>query len=303
MTGIGLGLRARSNASTMAAGGPGSRRVAAGARGAIRRQRGGNHRPAASPQDEIVVDVAERPAFSELEWAASWPPPPAGGGLEPPRNDADLGSGYARNIGKPIQPGPLGNWGWSEVVPVDENVAAPSSGRSCPETEPVSVRLRLVEDACRLVVHGGSRAPSDESIRGLCRLVLLCETGSMKMRRADDDEVATTKPLRIAGRKATTYEGGVREPFGACWPGRTRSALKSDAVLSMLDVFPTVSKLTGGAPPADKPLDGVDIWPVCTGDKKNIERDVLLYFDNWDLQCARWNHWKLHVAWHNSGAG
>jgi hypothetical protein len=27
---------------------------------------------------------------------------------------------------------------------------------------------------------------------------------------------------------------------------------------------------------------------------------ALLYFDNWDLQCARWNGWKLQVARHNS---
>ena len=69
----------------------------------------------------------------------------------------------------------------------------------------------------------------------------------------------------------------------------------------MMDIFPTVAKLCGGALPA-KPLDGIDIWPLLHGDKQSIERPPLLYFDNWDLQCARSMNWKLHVARHNTAA-
>jgi arylsulfatase A len=106
-------------------------------------------------------------------------------------------------------------------------------------------------------------------------------------------------PGKLRGRKTTTYEGGVREPFIARWTGKIPPGQESNAVTSMLDVFPTVAKLIGGTLP-DKPLDGIDIWPLLTGAKKSIDRDALLYFDNWDLQCARWNEWKLHVARHNS---
>lgn len=106
-------------------------------------------------------------------------------------------------------------------------------------------------------------------------------------------------PGKLRGRKTTTYEGGVREPFIARWPGRIPAGQVSDAVASMLDVFPTVTRQIGGSLPS-RPLDGIDIWPLLTGEKKSIEREALLYFDNWDLQCARWNQWKLHVARHNS---
>jgi arylsulfatase A len=106
-------------------------------------------------------------------------------------------------------------------------------------------------------------------------------------------------PGKLRGRKTTTYEGGVREPFLARWPGHIPAGRVSDAVASMLDVFPTITRLTGGALP-EKPLDGIDIWPILSGAQAAIERDVLLYFDNWDVQCARWNQWKLHVARHNS---
>jgi arylsulfatase A len=108
-------------------------------------------------------------------------------------------------------------------------------------------------------------------------------------------------PGKLRGRKNTTYEGGVREPFIARWPGRIRKAQVSDALASMLDILPTVARLCGLALPS-KPVDGIDIWPLLSGEKRSIERAPLLYFDNWDLQCARWMNWKLHIARHNTAA-
>jgi arylsulfatase A len=108
-------------------------------------------------------------------------------------------------------------------------------------------------------------------------------------------------PGKLRGRKNTTYEGGVREPFIAAWPGKIRANRVCDGLASMLDIFPTVARLCGAALPA-KPLDGIDMWPLLTGQEASIDREVLLYFDGWDLQCARWNSWKLHVARHNTAA-
>ena len=106
-------------------------------------------------------------------------------------------------------------------------------------------------------------------------------------------------PGKLRGRKNTTYEGGVREPFLARWTGAIPTGRTSNALASMMDIFPTVARLSG-APLPDKPLDGIDIWPLLNGQKDSIERAPLLYFDNWDLQCARWMNWKLHIARHNT---
>ena len=108
-------------------------------------------------------------------------------------------------------------------------------------------------------------------------------------------------PGKLRGRKNTTYEGGVREPFIARWSGRIPGGRTSDALVSLMDVFPTVAGLCGAARPA-KPLDGIDIRPLLEGSRQSIERAPLLYFDNWDLQCARWMNWKLHIARHNTAA-
>ncbi|HME08608.1 MAG TPA: sulfatase [Bryobacteraceae bacterium] len=108
-------------------------------------------------------------------------------------------------------------------------------------------------------------------------------------------------PGKLRGRKNTTYEGGVREPFIAVWPGTIPKGRVCNGLASMLDIFPTVSALCGAALPP-KPLDGINIWPLLTGKQESIDREVLLYFDSWDLQCARWKSWKLHIARHNTAA-
>ena len=91
------------------------------------------------------------------------------------------------------------------------------------------------------------------------------------------------------------------EPFIAAWPGKILANRVCDGLASMLDIFPTVTRLCGAALSA-KPLDGIDILPLLTGQKASIDREILLYFDGWDLQCARWMNWKLHVARHNTAA-
>ncbi|MDX1984149.1 MAG: sulfatase [Bryobacteraceae bacterium] len=106
-------------------------------------------------------------------------------------------------------------------------------------------------------------------------------------------------PGGLRGRKGTTYEGGVREPFLARMPGRIPAGKVCSGLASTMDVLPTVAKFCG-AEPGPRPLDGIDIWPLLSGRQAAIEREILLYFDNLYLQCARWGNYKLHIARYNS---
>src|SRR5581483_11810328 len=78
-------------------------------------------------------------------------------------------------------------------------------------------------------------------------------------------------PGKLRGRKNTTYEGGVREPFIARWTGKIRGGRVCQGLASMMDVFPTVTRLCHGRMPA-KPLDGIDIWPLLTCQRDSIDR-------------------------------
>jgi len=138
-----------------------------------------------------------------------------------------------------------------------------------------------------------------EILQTLQRNVLARNT--LVMFSSDNGPWYQGSPGKLRGRKNTTYEGGIREPFLARWTGAIPAGRTSHALASMMDVFPTLARLCGARLPA-KPLDGIDIWPLLHGEKQSIERPPLLYFDNWDLQCARWMNWKLHLARHNTGA-
>ncbi|KAM6174778.1 arylsulfatase G [Erethizon dorsatum] len=62
--------------------------------------------------------------------------------------------------------------------------------------------------------------------------------------------------------KQTTWEGGHRVPALAYWPGRVPANVTSTALLSVLDIFPTVVALAGASLPQDRHFDGLDVSSV-----------------------------------------
>ncbi len=102
----------------------------------------------------------------------------------------------------------------------------------------------------------------------------------------------------LRGRKGSTWEGGQRVPCIARYPGRIPKGKTTAAISSVMDVMPTLNKLCD-AGPLSNPVDGIDLWPVLSGSRPQLDRDPILMFDGMNLQCARWGKWKLHVARNN----
>jgi arylsulfatase A-like enzyme len=67
----------------------------------------------------------------------------------------------------------------------------------------------------------------------------------------------------LRGQKTTLYEGGIRVPTIARWPGRIRPGSTSSYAWSFEDFLPTAAEVAGA--PAPKGIDGVSIVPVLTG--------------------------------------
>lgn len=108
-------------------------------------------------------------------------------------------------------------------------------------------------------------------------------------------------PGRLRGRKGDTFEGGMRVPFIARFPGRIPAGKVVESFATTLDLLPTFAAMSQAAMPSN-PLDGVDIGPMLRDEKEAVDRPPFLYFSGWHLQCARVGRWKLHLARANSSA-
>lgn len=98
--------------------------------------------------------------------------------------------------------------------------------------------------------------------------------------------------------KITTFEGGHRVPAIASWPDRIPTGRVSDAVVTSMDLFPTIARFAGAQLPDDRFIDGQDIGPLLTsrtgGENLYHERPIYFYLDE-RLQAVRSGSWKLHV--------
>ena len=101
-------------------------------------------------------------------------------------------------------------------------------------------------------------------------------------------------PLR--GGKGTTFEGGMRIPFIARWPGKIPAGTTCREPLSHLDLMPTIASLTGAALAKDRKIDGADISPILFGQTgaKN-PHDAIFYYANGSLLAVRSGRWKFRV--------
>ncbi|MBM3727518.1 MAG: sulfatase [Acidobacteria bacterium] len=106
------------------------------------------------------------------------------------------------------------------------------------------------------------------------------------------DHGGSNGPLREG--KATTWDGGYREPFIANWKGRIMPGQVSADVASTLDIFPTLARLAGASVPEALVLDGTDLAPLLWEGKPRPQRDFF-YYHAGALHGMRRGPWKLRL--------
>ena len=102
--------------------------------------------------------------------------------------------------------------------------------------------------------------------------------------------------LPLRGGKGSTWEGGVRVPTLARWPGHIKPGTVSDAVAGTIDILPTAVALAGGTLPAAPAIDGRDLTPLLLGETKQSPREAHFYFSGYNLQAVRRGPWKLAIT-------
>ncbi|MBI3280306.1 MAG: arylsulfatase, partial [Acidobacteria bacterium] len=95
----------------------------------------------------------------------------------------------------------------------------------------------------------------------------------------------------LRGMKRDLYEGGIRAPFLAKWPGRIAAGSTSGQVIAHWDVLPTLAEIAGVKAPAG--LDGISFLPALEGRPLKRERPLYWEFHEGGFnQAIRFGDWK-----------
>ena len=116
------------------------------------------------------------------------------------------------------------------------------------------------------------------------------------------------EPLR--GKKGCYYEGGIRVPMIAHWPGVVRPGTTCDVPVLNVDFYPTFLDAAGAMPP-ESPLDGASLVPLLKGEPKLNRNAIFWHFPGYlngpvprgrdpvfrtrPVSVIRKGDWKLHL--------
>jgi arylsulfatase A-like enzyme len=111
----------------------------------------------------------------------------------------------------------------------------------------------------------------------------------------DPEYFDSAAPFQTAsGRvKGHVYEGGIRVPMLAAWPGVIQPESTTDHISAFWDIMPTISDIIGAEPPDD--IDGISFLPILMGDEENQEQHEFLYWEyprSGGQQAVRMGNWK-----------
>lgn len=97
-------------------------------------------------------------------------------------------------------------------------------------------------------------------------------------------------PLR--GKKFTCWEGGFRVPCIMSWPGKIPEGKVCNDIVTSMDFFPTIAKLTDAEVPKDRIIDGIDISDLLVGKYHPKPDRTFFYYQLGDLCAVRSGKWK-----------
>ena len=109
-------------------------------------------------------------------------------------------------------------------------------------------------------------------------LITFCRDNGPEGNEPAGRRMGDTTGLR--GRKRSVYEGGVRVPALAVFPGTISPGTVINSPLCTMDYFPTIAKLTGYEMPDARPIDGEDMMPILTGKSEARTKSIPFRFNN-----------------------
>jgi arylsulfatase A-like enzyme len=101
------------------------------------------------------------------------------------------------------------------------------------------------------------------------------------------------KPFR--GWKLTFFQGGIRVPYVAKWPGHIPAGTRYQQPVSNIDILPTVVSAAGGNIPTDRAIDGVNLLPFLKS-APSVQPARTLYWRDGPYRAVADSGWKLIMA-------
>jgi arylsulfatase A-like enzyme len=172
----------------------------------------------------------------------------------------------------------------SALEPLEGGATESESGRST---------TRLRQDHA---VYAGMVASVDRSlsrmtgaldslgVAGRTAIVFVSDNGGLSTLAGDRGERAPTANRPLRAGKGWLYEGGIRIPLIIRWPGADagQAGTTSHVPAMTTDLLPTLLSMAGLPPAGDRPLDGVSLAPLVSGESEALEdRDLFWHFPHY----------------------
>ncbi|NKB35727.1 MAG: sulfatase-like hydrolase/transferase [Gammaproteobacteria bacterium] len=102
----------------------------------------------------------------------------------------------------------------------------------------------------------------------------------------------------LRGAKGEVYEGGMRTPGFAVWPGMIEAGQQPMDMISVTDLFVTATRIAGveNKIPSDRVVDGIDQLPLLLNGEGNGRRKHMFYYSGNDLKAIRMEDHKLVIV-------
>ncbi len=175
----------------------------------------------------------------------------------------------------------------NELNEMENPDTAPYASESWPENEKrFAAAITRMDRAIGELFATLKRKGLDENTL----VIFTSDNGPHKEGAHDSNFFQSSGPLR--GTKRDLYEGGVRVPAIARWPGRVPAGRTSDFMWAFWDFLPTAAELAGGAAPAG--IDGLSFTGALAGDQPQHRRALYWEFHERGFhQAVRRDNWKL----------
>jgi arylsulfatase A-like enzyme len=158
-----------------------------------------------------------------------------------------------------------------------------------PERQMYAAMLSAADDGVGRIIQTLERTGQ----RNNTLIFLLGDNGATRERRGGLNQQPATagKNTPYRGFKFSTFDGGMHVPALVNWPGRVPKSKFLDQVVMTADILPTVCHLAGAEVPADRTIDGRNIWPVLTGGAQS-PHEYICWSEGPQMAIRRGN-WKL----------